>query len=122
MNFQFPKNFYWGAAASAHQVEGNNTNDWSEWEKNSAKRLANEKDEKRGWFIKESLKNVARTIQEGIDVRGYFYWSFLDNFEWDKGFWPRFGLVEIDYKTMERRIRKSAYEYVKICRNNELEI
>jgi len=46
----------------------------------------------------------------------------LDNFEGDKGFWPRFGLVEVDYKTTERRIRSSAYEYAKICKNNALEI
>ncbi|PIR07571.1 hypothetical protein COV54_00360 [Candidatus Jorgensenbacteria bacterium CG11_big_fil_rev_8_21_14_0_20_38_23] len=44
----------------------------------------------------------------------------MDNFEWDKGFWPRFGLVEIDYQTLERKIRPSAQEYAKICKNNEL--
>lgn len=84
--------------------------------------LADAKDEKREWFIKESLKNVAKAIQKGIDIRGYFYWSLLDNFEWDKGFWPRFGLIEVDYKTLERKIRPSAYEYAKICKENKLEI
>lgn len=83
--------------------------------------LADAKDEKRGWFIKESLKNVHRAIQEGADVRGYFYWSLLDNFEWDKGFWPRFGLVEVDYKSMERKIRPSAKAYAEICKNNGFE-
>ena len=80
--------------------------------------LADAGDIHREWFIKETLKNVYKAIQEGVDVRGYFYWSLLDNFEWDKGFWPRFGLVEIDYKTMERKIRPSAYEYAKIIKNN----
>jgi beta-glucosidase len=82
--------------------------------------LADAKDEKRAWFIKESLKNIHRAIQEGVDVRGYFHWSLLDNFEWDKGFWPRLGLVEVDYKTLERKIRPSALEYAKICKTNEL--
>ena len=82
--------------------------------------LADAIDKNREWFIKESLKNIYKAISEGVNVRGYFYWSLLDNFEWDKGFWPRFGLVEIDYQTMERKIRPSAQEYAKICKNNEL--
>ena len=71
--------------------------------------VADAKDIHRERFIKEHLEWVSKAIDEGVDVRGYFYWSLLDNFEWDKGFWPRFGLVEIDYKTMERKIRKSAW-------------
>src|SRR3989344_4295683 len=65
--------------------------------------LADAKDENREWFIKESLKNIHKAISECVDVCGYFHWSLLDNFEWDKGFWPRFGLVEIDYETLERK-------------------
>ncbi len=84
--------------------------------------LADAKDEKRAKFIVEHLKQVHRAIQDGVDARGYFYWSLLDNFEWEEGFWPRFGLVEIDYKTMERKPRPSAYEYAKICRENKLVI
>ncbi|MBI5045727.1 MAG: glycoside hydrolase family 1 protein [Candidatus Niyogibacteria bacterium] len=80
--------------------------------------LADAMDSRREWFVVESLKNVAAAIDDGADVRGYFYWSLLDNFEWDKGFWPRFGLVEIDYRTQERRIRPSAAAYAKICKNN----
>ncbi len=83
--------------------------------------LADARDEKRTEFIKDHLKWVHRAISEGVDVRGYFYWSLLDNFEWDKGFWPRFGLVGVDYKTLERKIRPSAWEYAKICKNNSLE-
>lgn len=77
--------------------------------------LADAKDEKRGWFIFESLKNISKAIDEGVDVRGYLHWSLMDNFEWDKGFWPRFGLLEIDYKTLERKIRLSAKFYRDIC-------
>ncbi|MBU1159704.1 glycoside hydrolase family 1 protein [Patescibacteria group bacterium] len=82
--------------------------------------IADAKDKKREKFIKDHLYWIHKAIQEGVMVRGYLYWSLLDNFEWDKGFWPRFGLVEIDYKTMERKIRPSAYEYAKICKNNRL--
>ena len=67
--------------------------------------IADARDEKRAKFIKEHLNWVHKAISEGVDVRGYFHWSLLDNFEWDKGFWPRFGLVEMDYKTIERKIR-----------------
>ncbi len=83
--------------------------------------LANAEDEKREKFIQDHLCWIHKAIQEGINVKGYFHWSLLDNFEWDKGFWPRFGLVEVDYKTLERKIRPSAYEYAKICGGNGLE-
>ncbi len=71
-------------------------------------------DGQRARFIREHLAWVSRAMAEGADVRGYFYWSLLDNFEWDKGFWPRFGLVGMDYQTLERRIRPSAWEYKQI--------
>jgi beta-glucosidase len=80
--------------------------------------IADAQDEKRTQFIKEHLFWVMKSINEGADVRGYFYWSLLDNFEWDKGFWPRFGLVEIDYDTLERKPRKSFYAYRDIIKNN----
>lgn len=82
--------------------------------------LADAKDEKRAKFIKEHLYWMAKAMQEGVDVRGYFHWSLLDNFEWDKGFWPRYGLVGVDYKTLERKIRPSALDYAKICRDNRI--
>lgn len=80
--------------------------------------LADAQDQNRAWFIQETLRWVRKAISDGADIRGYFYWSLLDNFEWDKGFWPRFGLVDVDYKTMERRIRKSAFEYKKIIESS----
>ena len=87
--------------------------------------IADSADQKRIKFIKDHLYWVWRAIQDGADVRGYLYWSLLDNFEWDKGFAPRFGLVEIDYKTPiaggERKIRPSALEYAKICKENQIE-
>lgn len=78
--------------------------------------LADADDSRRGWFIEETLKVVHDSILKGCDVRGYFHWSLLDNFEWDKGFWPRFGLISVDRTTMKRCIRKSAETYKRIIK------
>lgn len=77
-------------------------------------------DEIRSDFIDKYLDGVKRAMEQGADVRGYFYWSLLDNFEWESGFDMKFGLVEVDYKTLERKPRKSFYEYKKIIQNNGL--
>jgi len=82
--------------------------------------IADTKDEKRAAFIKDHVEAMQKAMREGTDVRGYFYWSLLDNFEWDKGFAPRFGLVEMDYETLERKVRPSAKEYQKIIENQSL--
>lgn len=82
--------------------------------------VADHDDDDRVWYIEEVVKNIAQAQQEGIDVQGYVYWSFIDNFEWDKGFWPRFGLVEVDYKTMARKMRPSAAEFRRIIQDNGL--
>ena len=84
--------------------------------------LADARDKNRKKFIQDHLYWIHKSINEGVDVKGYFYWSLLDNMEWSYGFWPRFGLVAVDRKTMKRRIRKSAQEYAKICETNQLEI
>ena len=83
--------------------------------------LADTEDKQRAWFIKETLINAYRAISEGVDVRGYFHWSLMDNFEWDNGFWPRFGLIAIDYPTQKRTPRPSAMVYKNICQNNGFE-
>ncbi len=82
--------------------------------------IADGTDEKREKFIKEHLKWVWQAIHDGVDVRGYVYWSLLDNFEWAKGYKPRFGLVEVDYETFVRKVRPSALEYAKISKDNVL--
>ncbi|HLC95652.1 MAG TPA: family 1 glycosylhydrolase, partial [Patescibacteria group bacterium] len=84
--------------------------------------LADALDKKRETFIRDHLKWVHKAIEEGVPVKGYFHWSLLDNFEWDKGFWPRFGLVAVDYTTQERTVRPSALAYAKICKENTLEV
>lgn len=77
-------------------------------------------DDDRIKFIHNHLAFIRKAIKEGIDVRGYNFWSLMDNLEWLYGYEPKFGLIEIDYKTLERKPRKSFYEYAKICKSNEL--
>ncbi|MFA5338524.1 MAG: glycoside hydrolase family 1 protein [Candidatus Omnitrophota bacterium] len=78
-------------------------------------------DAKRSVFILEHLKAVALAMNEGAPVIGYFYWSFLDNYEWTDGFAPRFGLIGVDYTTQERTIRGSAREYEQIIKSGKLD-
>ncbi len=82
--------------------------------------LADKDDKLRKDFIKDTLAWVHQSIEEGIDVKGYFHWSLMDNFEWDKGFDPRFGLIEIDYDNFNRKMRPSAHYYSEICKANKL--
>lgn len=71
-------------------------------------------------YIYAHLKNISLAIEKGVNVKGYLYWSLLDNFEWDKGFGPRFGLVEIDYNTYKRTVRESAKKFAQICKTGVL--
>lgn len=82
--------------------------------------IADKSDKKRADFIKQHLEWLHKAMEKGADVRGYLYWSLLDNFEWVDGFEPRFGLVEMNFDTLETKIRPSALEYAKICRDNKL--
>lgn len=75
-------------------------------------------DDQRPEFIKNHLRLLHKAIEEGSDVRGYFYWSLLDNFEWAEGFTQRFGLIEVDFETLERKMRPSGKVYGVICQNN----
>ncbi|MDD5291249.1 MAG: glycoside hydrolase family 1 protein [Patescibacteria group bacterium] len=84
--------------------------------------IADEDDKERKKFIIDHLSYVHKAIAEGVNVRGYFYWSLLDNFEWAAGWSPKFGLYELDRKTFERTARPSAEAYSEICKNNYIEI
>ena len=60
-------------------------------------------------FIEKALQGLQEAIKEGVDVKGYFYWSLLDNFEWQKGFSMTFGLIGVDRSNMERHPKESLY-------------
>ncbi|NVM28453.1 MAG: glycoside hydrolase family 1 protein [Candidatus Helarchaeota archaeon] len=77
-------------------------------------------DERRSKFLLKHLEAIYRAIQQGIDIRGYLHWSFMDNFEWAEGFDKRFGLIEINYETLERKPRPSAHLYREIIQKNKI--
>lgn len=82
--------------------------------------IADSKDLQRSKFIFQHLQELWKLIQEGLPIRGYLYWSLLDNFEWIEGFEPRFGLYEVDYATFQRKMRPSARYYKNIVQTNGL--
>ncbi len=82
--------------------------------------IASENDDRRTRFLIQYLQEVYRAIQAGIKVKGFFYWSLIDNFEWHRGFEPKFGLVEIDYKTQKRTPRPSSQVYSEIIHHNSI--
>jgi beta-glucosidase len=82
--------------------------------------ICTDDDDLRWEFIRSHLLSVARAISEGVKVTGYFYWALLDNFEWDKGFGPRFGLVGMEYNTHKRIVRPSARKLASVYQTSEL--
>ena len=80
--------------------------------------LADTTDKLRTDFLKKHLEAVWGAIQEGANIKGYLYWSLIDNYEWAHGFGPRFGLIEVNYETLERIPRLSAEFYSDIIRRN----
>ena len=73
-------------------------------------------------FLDEYLSALSRANDDGADVRGYFLWTFLDNFEWDKGYNERFGIVYVDFATQKRIVKDSAYWYQKVIESNGKEL
>src|SRR5262249_52524606 len=70
--------------------------------------IGTDDDDQRVDYVRQALEGVQRAIADGVDVRGYTYWSLLDNFEWAFGYGPRFGLVSVDRETFERTPQPSA--------------
>jgi beta-glucosidase len=73
-------------------------------------------DKYRKWWIAESVKAMDGAILDGTKMLGYIHWSLLDNFEWAEGFWPRFGLIEVNYKNQKRTVRPSAQWYGRLIK------
>ena len=69
-------------------------------------------------YLGAHLRAVRRAIADGVDVRGYFVWSLLDNLEWAHGFRKRFGIVHVDFATQKRTPKASARFYAEVIRTN----
>ena len=82
--------------------------------------IATNDDSERIEFIERGLHTVADTVDAGLPVRGYVYWSLLDNFEWAHGYRTRFGLIDVDRTTMQRNVRGSARYLGEIARAGTL--
>ncbi len=75
-------------------------------------------DELRIRYLRDHLIQVRKAMDEGVPVKGYFHWSLMDNFEWALGYAPRFGLVYVDYKTLQRTIKDSGRWFANVIRND----
>jgi beta-glucosidase len=82
--------------------------------------IATDDDSERITFLAEVLRGVRRALDDGVDIRGYFVWSLLDNFEWSSGFGPKFGLHGVDRKTFARQAKPSASWFSSVARANGL--
>jgi beta-glucosidase len=71
-------------------------------------------------YLKSYLGHLHRAIQDGSDVRGYFVWSLLDNFEWEYGLSKRFGIVYVDYASLQRTVKSSGRWYRDLCKTGVL--
>jgi beta-glucosidase len=69
-------------------------------------------------FMKRYLRELSRAADTGVEIRGYFHWSLLDNFEWSRGYRERMGLVHVDYTTLKRTPKDSAYWYHDVIASN----
>lgn len=78
--------------------------------------LADATDEHRQWWLTQTVIAIQQALGKGVKLIGYLHWSLTDNFEWDKGFWPRFGLFEVDYRTYKRTPRPSAIWFAKLLK------
>jgi beta-glucosidase len=77
-------------------------------------------DKRRLDFLREHFNSAHRAIQNGVPLAGYFVWSFLDNFEWARGYTQRFGIVWVDYETQQRIPKESALWYKEVIATNSL--
>ncbi len=82
--------------------------------------IADREDKLRGDFLRKSIESIKKAKEEGVKILGYFYWSLMDNFEWIEGYSMRFGLYEVNFKTLERKLRKSSLIYKEYCEKEYL--
>lgn len=82
--------------------------------------IADAKDDRRADWIRRYLFALQRAMQDGVDVRGFYYWSLIDNFEWVEGYDMRFGLYEVDYATQARRLRPGGAVYREVVQTRRI--
>ena len=76
--------------------------------------IADAADDRRDLYIRSYLAALNKAIADGADVRGYYYWSIMDNFEWDMGYGMKFGLYAVNRETQERALRSGAQFYKEV--------
>jgi beta-glucosidase len=82
--------------------------------------IATKDDNQRCRYILTHLRIAHNAIRDGLNLKGFIYWSLMDNFEWGFGFSMRFGLIEVNYDTLERKPRPSAYLYRDVIKSNKI--
>ena len=129
----FSENFVWGAATSAYQIEGAVKEDgkgehiWDVYTKEPGKVYSGHTGEvacdhyHRYDFLARYLRELRKAAEEA-DIRGYFQWSLMDNFEWAKGYSDRFGLVYVNYRNQERIMKDSTFWYKHVIETNGAEL
>jgi beta-glucosidase len=75
--------------------------------------VADIKDTIRGWWLAETLNALRNIIEDGIPLIGYLHWTLIDNFEWQHGWFPKYGLIAVDRSTMKRTVKSSAKNWAK---------
>jgi beta-glucosidase len=80
------------------------------------------RDERRIRYLKNHIHQVHRAIKDGVPVKGYFHWSFMDNFEWALGYGQRFGLVYVDFQTQQRTVKDSGQWFAEVIRANGFDV
>ena len=83
--------------------------------------IGTDSDEQRISYLRDSLTAVRQTMDEGIDVRGFFHWSLMDNFEWAFGYQMKFGIVAVDRTTQQRTIKPSGRWLSNVVKTNQLD-
>jgi beta-glucosidase len=81
--------------------------------------ISDAKDDRRANYINQSLYAVSKAIDDGYDVRGYYYWSLMDNFEWAEGYTQKFGLYEVNLQTQERKLREGSKAFVEVIEKSK---
>ena len=80
--------------------------------------IADDRDDRRALWIQRYIYAMSQAIKDGVDVRGYHYWSLMDNFEWAEGWQMDFGLFAVDRETQARRLREGSLAYRDIIKDH----